>query len=234
MAKKTSTDNTVEDVVAEAVVDYEGYVQGQAQSIWSYDELPFDLNMEEHLFVRSYIIDRNPVAAGRRLGLADASPNMLKARAAKMLAKTEVMEALEWLAKRMMEKLDITAERVQRKMAAIAFFDPREVMTFDGTGMHLMHSRYWTEEQAAAIQSIKMGQHGLELKMYDRLRANEMLAKQLGVQPDDSDSAEVARAVAEGVMGKILTAFDRQNGQQAGVAAPVRQLPGDEDGPTVQ
>lgn len=195
--------------LAEALEDYDGYVQAQAQDIWQYDELPFALSLEEQLFVRSYIIDRNPVAAMRRLGHRGTDSKVLKARALKYLDKVDVQSAVDFLAKRMMEKLDITAEKVQRQIAAVAFFDPREVMTFDKYGISLLHSRYWTPEQAAAIKSIKQGQNGIELVMYDRLRANEMLAKQLGVQPEETESAQAARLAADETMDRIANILGR-------------------------
>ena len=194
--------------MVEALEDYDGFVQAQAQEIWSYDELPFELSLEEQLFVRSYIIDRNHVAAMRRLGHRGEDPKKLKARADRYLLKVDVQNAVDYLAKRLMDRLEITAEKVQRQLAAVAFFDPREVMTFDKYGVHILHSRYWNSEQASVIQSIKQGQYGVEIRLYDRIKAVEMLAKQIGVQPEEGNAA-TARAIAEGVMDKVLSTFDR-------------------------
>lgn len=213
--------------MAEALLDYDQFVQAQAQSIWSYDELPFDLNLEDQLFVRSYVIDRNKAAAMRRLGHSGDGP-LLRRRADHHLNKSEVQAAIEFLAGRMMEKLDITAEKVQRQIAAVAFFDPRDVMQFDQYGVRMLHSRFWTAEQVAAIKKIKMGQNGVELELYDRLRASEMLAKQLGVQPEDNDAAEQARIGAEQAIEKIFTIFTRTKEPRPA------ELPAPDDRPTVQ
>lgn len=145
----------------------------------------------------------------RRLGHRGEDSVVLKRRAQKYLDKADVQNAVDFLAKRMMEKLDITAEKVQRQIAAVAFFDPREVMQFDKYGVTLLHSRYWTAEQAAAIKTIKQGQNGVEIVLYDRLKANEMLAKQLGVQPDESDSAQSARLAADETMDRIANILGR-------------------------
>lgn len=219
MAKKEKPEPTPEQACSEtldaatmaaALQDYDAYIEANAATIWSYDEIPVDgLNLEDQLFVRSYIIDRNPVATMRRLGHATDNIAVLKARAQKFLVKIEVQEAIEYLAKRMMEKLDITAEKVQRAIAAVAFFDPREVLTFDKFGVNVLHSRFWTAEHAMAIKKVKMGQNGLEIEMYDRLKASEMLAKQLGVQPEDNDAAETARMAADEAMTRIATVVGR-------------------------
>lgn len=234
-AKKQKPEATPEQVAAatveiasmsEALLDYDGFVQAQAQEVWSFDELPFDLGLEDQLFVRSYIIDRNPVACMRRLGHRAEDPKRLKARAQRHLAKVEVQEAIDYLAKRMMEKLDVTAEKVQRRIAAVAFFDPRQVMSFDKYGVQLLHSRFWTEEQMQAVKKIKMGQNGIEIEMYDGLRAAEMLGKQLGTLPDD-DSAEATKAGAEAVMAKIGQIVDRLIPDRAPAILP----PEDQDEP---
>lgn len=188
--------------------DYPAYQEETAIGIWSNNELDFDLNLEEQMFVRSYIIDRNGVAALTRLGYA-GNNKTLNAQAARHLGKTVVKEAVEFLAKRLMARLDVTAERVQRQIASVAFFDPREVMEFDNMGVRLLNSKYWREDQIASVKSIKMGQNGIELQMYDRLKASEMLAKQLGVQPEDNDMESAFRIAADQAMEKIGTVLSR-------------------------
>ncbi len=215
MAKKPEKPKTPEEqaylkdeAIEEAVQDYSSYVNARAAALWSYEDTGHDLTMEEQLFCRSYIIDRNPVAALQRLR-HEGSADVLKRRAAKYLSNPEVADCIDELAKRLMDKLSITAEKVQARIAAVAFFDPRSVMEFDRFGVNLLNSRFWSADQAANIQSIKNGPMGLELKFYDSLRATEMLAKQLGVQPEDSDPAEAARIGAEQAVSRIVSFFDK-------------------------
>jgi len=187
--------------------DYEEHSVVTADSIWSFSDPGYNLSVEEQLFCRSYIIDRNPVAALRRLNYSGDAAK-LKRTAAKFLLRIEVQECVENLAARMMQKLDVTAERVQRKIAAAAFFDPRDVLRFDGERLQVLDSKFWSEEQAAAIQSIKLGKEGVELKFYDRLRATEMLSKQLGTLPEE-DPLSAARAMGDQVVKKLFEVFDR-------------------------
>lgn len=200
--------------------DYEEYAVATAETLWSFDDPGYDLTVEEQLFCRSYIIDRNPVAALRRLNYAGDSPK-LKRMANQFLARTEVKDCIETLAARMMAKLDITAEKVQRKIAAAVFFDPRDVLRFDGHRLQVLDSKFWSEEQAAAIQSVKLGKDGVELKFYDRLRASEMLSKQLGTLPED-DPLSAARAMGDQVVKKLFEVFDRTVPDTPGEAEPKR------------
>lgn len=190
--------------------DIEEIRVARASQIWSYDDTGFDLSIEEQLFIRSYIIDRNEVAALKRLNYAGDNAS-LKRRAQAFLKNPEVAGAVEHLARRMMEHLEITAEKVQRRIAEVAFFDPRQVATWDEHQVTLLNSRFWTEAQARNVQSIKMGQNGPEIKFYDSMKAAEMLAKQLQLMPeeDTAAAAAAAKAGAEAVFDKIMDLFDK-------------------------
>lgn len=207
----------------EVLEDYEEYSVVTAETMWSFDDPGYDLTVEEQLFCRSYIIDRNPVAALRRLNYAGDSP-ALRRIANKFLAKVEVKDCVDTLAARMMAKLDVTAEKVQRKIASAAFFDPREVLRFDGHRMQVLDSKFWSEEQAAAIQSVKLGKDGVELKFYDRLRATEMLSKQLGTLPEESSEAAAARIAAQSVVDKLVGMIRRSYGDDNGPDEKVPNL----------
>lgn len=181
-----------------------------AGTMWGNQATEQDLTIEESMFVHSYVIDRNPVAALRRIN-HEGTNEQLKRRAAGYLTNPEVQAALDVLAKRVCENLAITADRVNERIAAVAFFDPREVIQADHNGMQMLHTRYWRRDQAYAISSIEMGQHGLKIKLHDGLRAAEMLGKQLGTIKDDAGegAALAARAAAQVVVDKIMDYFDR-------------------------
>lgn len=187
---------------------YDEYIDARANDLWSHRDTGHNLSVEEAMFCRSYVIDRKPVAALQRLRYS-GTIDTLKKRAKRLLAQPEVQACIETLSSELMEKLEVTAEKVQHAMASIAFFDIREVASFDGIAMSMLHSRYWTREQALAVKSIKMGQHGMEISIYDRQVALTMLAKQVGLQKEDSDPAEQARAAAEGAVSKIFSYFEK-------------------------
>lgn len=200
--------------------------RGRAYQIWSYSETGHDLTVEEQLFVRSYVIDRNPVASLRRIGYEEPAPT-LKRRADRMLANPEVQDAIAVHAKRMMDALEITAEKVNQRVAAIAFFDPGEVMEFDHNGVKMIHSKFWTPEQRANVSSVKMGKEGIEVKLADRQKALDFLGKQLNLVDDEK---ELARAAAEAAAGAAMTRIlEVTSNMRRGLDAPK-----EEGGPTVQ
>lgn len=206
--EQKSHDAEYSDPGTDDIKSYSEYVDARALDLWEARHTGHNLTVEQQMFCRSYIIDRNPVAALLRLRYA-GTVHTLKQRAKRMLAEPEVQACIETLSKELMEKLEITAERVQAAVAAVSFFDIREVASFDGIGVSLLHSRYWTKDQAMAVQSVKMGQNGLEIKLYDRMKGLEMLAKQIGLQKDDSDPATQARDAAEETVKQLFSYLER-------------------------
>jgi hypothetical protein len=116
------------------------------------------------------------------------------------------------LAKELMDRLAITAENVNRRLAAVAFFDPRSIASFDHNGLALKHSKFWSLDEAWAIAGIKEGKDGVELKLHDGVRAAEMLGKQLGSIKDESEEtrALASKAAAEAVVDTIVDIFIKQ------------------------
>lgn len=189
----------------------ETYSRAKAYQVWAYDDTGHMLTVEEQLFVRSYIVDRNEVAAMRRLGYSEA-PNILKRRAEKMLMNPEVQGAVAILAQTMMKKLEIEAENVNRGIAAIAFTDVTEILHFDGLRNNLMASHLWPEHVKRAVSGIKSGQYGIEVKFYDKQRSLEFLSKQLGLSSDgENASAQMAEAAAALAVNKIMEVVQRKH-----------------------
>jgi len=194
--------------------------RGRAYQIWSYSDTGHELTVEEQMFVRSYVIDRNPVAALRRIGYSEESAATLRNRAERMLANPEVQGSIEAHCKRIMDALDITAEKVNQRVAAIAFFDPGEVMEFDHLGVRMMHSRYWTPEQRANVAGVKMGKEGIEVKLADRQKALDFLGKQLNLVNDEK---EMARAAAEAASRAAIDRIMEVTGRMQGELSPPKE-----------
>lgn len=187
------------------------YQADKTLAIFSRDDSGHDLTVEEQLFVRSYVVDRNPVAALKRLDYAGDNAR-LRNIARRYLANPEVQSAIEFFVKRLAAKLEVTAERVTAQLAAMAFFDPRTVMTWDGLNMRVLDSRLWPDEAVAAIAGMKMTEKaGMEIKFVDKLKATETLGRQLNLlqDPDEAAKKATADAAAAAVVDKMSLVFDR-------------------------
>jgi phage terminase small subunit len=221
---KPNEDERTEEEIREDMMQRRDNVR---YDIWTRDDTGHDLTMEEALFVRSYIIDRNPVAAMRRLNYAGEAQT-LRYRADRYLSNVEVQGAIETLGKKMMADLEVTADRVNRQLAAMAFFDPRSVMQFDGVSLRVLDSSLWSDTQIASIRGIKMTKDaGVEIQFVDKLRALEVLGKQLNLlqDPDVLAAKQLAEAAAEGAMRKIAEVFDRMSDNKTPAALPSADTP---------
>lgn len=204
-------DEDEDKVTPEQIEEHQRHAQNsRAYQIWAYSETGHDLTVEEQMFVRSYVIDRNDVAAMRRIGYVHEDSRTLKRRAERMLASAEVQDAIKVQCERLMQALDITAERVNQRVAQIAFFDPGQVMEWDHNGVKMMHSKFWTEGQRANVASVKMGKEGIEIRLADRQKALDFLGKQLNLVDDDAERMrQAAAAAAEAAVGKVAEVVQR-------------------------
>lgn len=182
----------------------------QAQEIWSFDDLGFDLTIEEQLFVRSYMIDRNEIAALRRLGYVDHARVQLKRIAHRFLRSTVVQDAIAECAKRMMNRLEITADRVNEHIACIAFTEVHDVVRFTDHGAQILPSHLWPKHARVSLKSVKNGQFGVNLEFHDKHKALDFLAKQTGLDSSEKDAALAqAEAAASVAVTKILEVVGR-------------------------
>lgn len=119
------------------------------------------------------------------------------ANAARLLKNAKVAAYLAEKRAKLEKKAEINAERVLRELARIAFADIRNLFTWDEERACYIPSRELTDDEAAAISSVKSKtvrytrEDGteeerieLELKTYDKLSALEKIGKNLGMFTD--------------------------------------------------
>lgn len=161
-----------------------------------------ELTPKQQAFVREYLVDLCASDAARRAGYAPAYADR---QGHQQLANPRVRTAIAAAQAKRAKKTDITAERVLRELARIAFSDVRNLFTWDEERACYVPSADLTDDQAAAISAVKaettrfVGDDGerevekikLELKTYDKLSALEKIAKHLGLLVDRSEHQEV-------------------------------------------
>lgn len=194
----------------------------QAYQIWAFDDLGFDLTVEEQLFIRSYMIDRNEIAALRRLGYVNHDRVQLKRIAHRFLRVAAVQEAIAHCAKQMMDRLEISAEKVNAHIASIAFTNIHDVVQFDGVRSEILPSHLWPQHARIALKSVKNGQFGINLEFHDSHKALDFLAKQTGL---DSSEKDAAVAQAEAAAGMAINKFL----EVVGRAQEIRQIKAEEE-----
>jgi phage terminase small subunit len=155
------------------------------------------------VFVREYVIDRNGTRAAIAAGFSAKSA---RNKASQLLDEEWVQEQISKKMKRLLEKADITAERVMIELARVAFSDVRGV--FDENGA-LKPIHTLDDDVAATISGIEIetrGQNGEEggtrthkIKRADKVAALGMLARHFKIVGGEDGEA----------LGKALELADR-------------------------
>lgn len=140
------------------------------------------MNAKQQRFVAEYLIDLNATAAAERVGY---HPKM----AAQLLAKPSIKDAIERGKRKQLDKAELTAVRVLEELRRLSFSDVRSLFDADG---NLKPIHTLTDAEAAAIASVEVVKKNLaagdgktdtvhKLKVWDKTRSLEMLAKHFGL-----------------------------------------------------
>jgi len=159
-----------------------------------------DLNRRQARFVEEYLIDLNATQAAIRAGY---SPRSANAHAARLFANPGIRARVDEALAERSRRTGVNAERVVRELARIAFASAPDFI--DPRTAELLPNA--SEDDKAAVQSIRVKtiptSEGLgverEVRLGDKLKALELLAKHLGMIAGK-------RAVEPGVLDAILAA----------------------------
>lgn len=149
------------------------------------------LTPKQEAFVQEYLVDLNATQAAIRAGYSKrtayrtGADNLKKPQIATAIAKAKVERA---------KRVEITADRVLEELARIGFANVRDLFEWDEESATFIPSRDLTEEQAAAVASVKAEttrytrddgttetKIKLELKTHDKLGALREIGKHLGI-----------------------------------------------------
>ena len=157
------------------------------------------MNNRRQRFIDEYMIDFNATRAAIAAGYATKTA---KDQASKLLSTPEVRDEVNRRKAEACEGLRISAERVLWEMAALGFsniFNYVEVA--DGE----LRLKEMPAEMQGAVSGIKVTKNGVEIKLHDKLKALEFLAKYTGLTdkknctPVENNLLEALAACREGI-----------------------------------
>ena len=149
------------------------------------------LTARQALFVREYLTDHNGTQAAIRAGYSEKTA---RAIASENLRKPAVAAEIARGRARLRKRLDVTAEKITDGLAEIAFSNMAEAIQNDGS---LLPIEEWPREFLAAAQDVRWkipgrarakakGSKVIKVKMQNKVKALEILAKRLGLFVDRS------------------------------------------------
>jgi len=143
------------------------------------------LTPKQERFAAEYLVDLNATQAAIRAGY---SPKTAGAQGEQLLRNVRISTAVSKAMAKRAQATGVTAERVIKELARVAFADPRGILEWGPDGVKLRKSADLTDDQAAAVAEVSESRTAaggtLKAKMHDKVRALELLGKHLGLFTD--------------------------------------------------
>ncbi|HEX8577981.1 MAG TPA: terminase small subunit [Allosphingosinicella sp.] len=167
-------------------------------------------------FVAEYLVDSNATQAAIRAGY---SPATAEQQGHQLLKNTSVAEAVEAGRKRIMNKLEITQERVATELAKIGFSNMLDYITIGADGDPRFDLSALTRDQAAAISELTVEQfmdgrgddarevRRIKFKLGDKRAALVDLGKYLGMFTEKVDLTSGGEKLPEEVIAIRVAAL---------------------------
>jgi phage terminase small subunit len=139
------------------------------------------VNARQQRFCEEYLIDLNATQAAIRAGYSSASAGELGCA---LLKNVKVRARIDAELAERSRRTGVTADRVVRELARVAFADITDVVDVDRATLRPNADR----DDTAVIASVKVKEGDdfteREIKMCDKLRALELLGKHMGMFTD--------------------------------------------------
>jgi phage terminase small subunit len=145
------------------------------------------LNDKQRRFVREFLVDLNGTQAAIRTGYAKNSASV---QASRLLANANVQAELAKQQKKLIERTEVTAERVIEEYRRVAFALLPDYIDDSSGGIVIRPMDELSEEQAAALCEVThtvrsdgdgSGHETVKVKLHNKLAALDALAKHLGL-----------------------------------------------------
>jgi phage terminase small subunit len=169
-----------------------------------YDWTQFKFTDRERLFVMEYLVDKCMKAAAVRAGLSEKSSESAGSR---MYNTPRVKHAIDWHMARAFAKIEITSDRILQEIAATAFLDPRnffneagalksvgDLNELDARGLSSLEVSVFTNDDGEVEVTKKV-------KFNDKLRALELLGKNLKMFTDKVEISQRAKVIVHDYTG---------------------------------
>ena len=174
-------------------------------------------SLRHEAFCREYCVDRNGTAAAARAGF---SPKTARQQANRLMSNPQIRERIAELSAELLRNTDITAERVMRELANLAFSDVRRL--YDDKG-NLLPVHKLDPETAAAVSGIEVETHWegrgedavpvtvRKIRRYDKVGPLKILAQHFKIV--GAEEADGVNALAAELAARLKAARLRARGK---------------------
>lgn len=163
------------------------------------------LTLKQEAFCNYYIETGNASEAYRRAFCCEKmSEKTIWTKASMLLAKDKVRARVRELQGELKEKSDLSKERILRELECILEAKITDYIELKGGILTFKDFDKLTDKQVRAIESVKEGRSGIEIKLHGKSWTIERICKMLGYD------APVKQAITGIVESKPLSKEDRE------------------------
>ena len=162
------------------------------------------LTDKQKCFCEEYLVDLNATQAAIRAGYKSKTA---RSQGQRLLTNVNIQQYLQQLMDERSERTEITADRVLKELAAIAFSDRTELAQVGKHGeVNFTPTEQLPDEIKKIIAGIENGKYGTKVTTYDKVKALELLGKHLGLFTSGADNSAALEKLDE-VLEKIEAGF---------------------------
>jgi len=146
--------------------------------------MPELLNEKQELFCREYLIDLNASAAALRAGYSHPDYGR------QLLTKPHAEERISELMEDRKQRTDIDADRVLSELAAVAFSNITDLLTWDADCITFRMPDDIPPDAVRAVAAMKNDRWGITVKLHNKLSALKLLGDHLGLFTGEAGKEE--------------------------------------------
>lgn len=153
------------------------------------------LTIKQETFCNAYVETGNASEAYRRAFSCDnMKDSVINVKASQLLNKGKIAVRVRELQAELKKKSDITKDRILDDLEAILDAKITDYLTFNRGAITFKSFEVLTEKQIKAVESIKEGKFGIELKLHGKSWAIDRICKMLGYDAPQKIENEICTA----------------------------------------
>ena len=130
-------------------------------------------------------------------------PETINNKAYELLNRGDITARISELQNELKERSDINKDEIIKQLSAIIRSDIRDYVDFNGTTVKFKSFDKLTDAQACAIESVKEGKNGIELKLHGKSWSIERICKMLGYEAPIKTEQKTSTIVMNVIKGDI-------------------------------
>jgi phage terminase small subunit len=148
-------------------------------------------------FIAEYLIDLNGTKAAERAGY---STKAARQQGTYLLSIPSIRARIDAAQAERAKRSEITADRVIREVARLAFSDMRRYANWGASGVRMNESAVLSDDEAAAVaevsETVTKDGGSQRFKLHDKAKALELLGRHFGLFPTKHEITDPRSALA--------------------------------------